>query len=196
MVGGVYLAGILGAVWGMVFATGLNWLLNHMAIRKECAKVAVPYNYKDCWLERKVLWEFSLPAVLSGVSTGPLMWAASAFLVNQVNGYAEMGIFNAVLKIKQVPELILSMLMAPMLPILSDQFGRNNTKDYNNTVKYIFVISLLVLVPISLIQMAMPALTLMPYGKDFLGRYEVVQWLMLSSICIGIFHRLVIFYPV
>lgn len=187
MVGGVYLAGIHGALWGMVVATAINWLLNHITIRKECAKAGVPYTFYNCWAERKVLWDFSLPAVLAGISSAPLMWVASALLVNQPNGYAEMGIYNAVLRIKQVPEMILGMLMTPILPILSDQFGKNAKRDYNRTLKYAFLLSITVVVPAALVQLSTPQITLLPYGKDFIGNLSVVKWLMLHTICVGLF---------
>ncbi|RNC70390.1 MAG: polysaccharide biosynthesis protein [Desulfuromonadales bacterium] len=188
MVGGVYIAGLSGAVWGMVAAAGVNWLLNHIAIRRECGAAGVPYTYKSCWEERGVLWRFSLPSVLGGVLIGPVMWAANALLVNQPNGYAEMGVYNAVMRIKQVPELVLGMVMAPLLPILSEQFGSRSHGQYNKTLKYAFTLSLLVLVPVSLIQIAVPDITLMPYGKEFNGNRQVVQWLMIHSIIAGLFY--------
>ena len=59
MVGGVYLAGLQGAVWGMVTAAGVNWLLNDITIRCECVKAGVPYTYERCWTEKAVLWKFA-----------------------------------------------------------------------------------------------------------------------------------------
>lgn len=187
MVGGVYVAGLRGAVWGMIAAAGVNWLLNHLAIRRECRIAGVPYTYKSCWEERGVLWRFSLPSVMGGVLIGPVMWGASALLVNQPNGYAEMGVYNAVMRIKQVPELVLGMVMAPLLPILSEQFGNRSFGQYNKTLRYAFTLSLLVLVPVSLVQIAVPDVTLMPYGKEFNGNRQVVQWLMIHSILVGLF---------
>ena len=187
MVGGAYLAGLNGVIWGMVAAAGLNWLFNHIAIRNECRRAAVPYTYGDFWKEREVLWRFSLPSVLAGTFTGPVLWAASAILVNQPNGYAEMGVYNAVMRVKQVPELILGMVMAPLLPILSQLFGDGSTARYNKTLKYAFGLSLLILVPVSMLQIAAPAVTLLPYGKEFQGNGHVVQWLMLHSILAGSF---------
>jgi O-antigen/teichoic acid export membrane protein len=188
MVGGVYFAGLKGAVWGMVIAASLNWLFNHIAIRKECSNAGVPYTYNACWKEREVLWRFSLPSVFGGALVGPSMWAASALLVNQPNGYSEMGIYNAVLRIKQIPEMILSMIMAPLLPILSEQFGNKSIVQYNKTLKYAFLVSLIVLVPVSLIQIAAPNITLLPYGIEFQGNHNVVKWLMIHSILVGIFY--------
>lgn len=188
MVGGVYVAGITGAVWGMIIATWLNWLLNHLAIRHECAKQGVPYSYKGCWKEHPAIWKFSLPSVLGAAMVGPVMWATNAFLVNQPNGYAELGVYNAAMRVKQVPEMILGLLMTPFLPILSEQFAKGAVDDYKRTVRYAFGISMLIIVPVSVMQIAVPSLTLLPFGKSFSGNEFLVQWIMLHAVLIGLFQ--------
>lgn len=130
MVGGVYLLGLPGAVWGMVIATGFNWVLNHIAIRKECVKAGVPYTYSGSWIENKVLWKFSLPAVVSSLFFAPTEWVLNAMLVNQPGGYGQMGLYNAA---KQWHILILylpNMLSNMTLPILSNLLGENQRQQY------------------------------------------------------------------
>jgi len=188
MVGGVYMAGLEGAIWGLLASMGINWLLNHIALRIEARKAKIPFSYRGCMQEWKVVWTFSLPSVLAGAMVGPVNWACSAMLVNQPSGYAEMGVFNAILRIKQVPEMILSIIMMPLLPVLSEQFGTKATQSYNKTLSYAFAVSLLVIVPISLIQMAIPSLTLLPYGREFQGNYVLVQWMMLHAVLVGLFQ--------
>jgi O-antigen/teichoic acid export membrane protein len=119
---------------------------------------------------------------------GPVSWACSALLVNQPNGYAEMGVYNAVLRFKQVPEMVLMTLMAPLLPMLSECFGKGDTKSYNKVLSNAFALSLCIIVPVSLIQAAVPTLTLLPYGQEYQGNASVVQWLMLHAVLIGLFQ--------
>jgi len=40
----------------------------------------------------------------------------------------------------------------------------------------------LIIIPVSLVQAAAPALTLMPFGAEYQGRLEIVQWLMLHAV--------------
>jgi hypothetical protein len=95
IVAGVYLADVEGALWGMGVAMGLSWFLNHLALRSEARKFGVPFELKGCTQESQVLCRFSLPAMLSGVMLSPVNWICFSFLVNQTNGYQEMGMFNA-----------------------------------------------------------------------------------------------------
>ena len=184
----VYL-GVRGAVWAQILTLGCNVLLNFLALRREAARMNVPLGYDRCWREWPILWSFSLPAVLGGALAGPVAWISSALLVNQTNGYAEMGIYNAAMRMKSVPELVLSMVMAPLLPVLSEQFGRNQTEAYNKTLRYAFGLSLLLIVPASLIQIAAPGLTMLPYGSSFReDSGAVVQWLMVHAAFLGIFY--------
>ncbi len=188
LVGGGYFGGLTGVVWAMTINLGINWLLNHLALRKEASRYKVPFTFRGSCRELSVIWKFSLPAAFSGAVVGPVIWACNAILVNQPNGYAEMGIYNAVLRVKQVPETILMMLAAPLLPILSEHFGKGDTKSYNKTISYAFALSVCIIVPVSLIQVAVPTLTLLPYGQDYQGNTNAVQWLMLHAVLIGLFQ--------
>jgi len=188
MVAGVLLAGLDGAIWAVVASHAVNWFICHLAVRREARRLGVPLALSGCLQELPLLWRFSLPAVLSGLMVTPVIWLCNAMLVNQPNGYAEMGIYNAVLRVKQVPEMVLMMLVAPLLPMLSEYFGKGDTKSYNKILSYAFALSLCIVVPVSLIQAAVPTLTLLPYGQEYQGHTNVVQWLMLHAVLIGLFQ--------
>ena len=88
-------------------------------------------------------------------------------MVNQLGGYAEMGIYNAALRVKQIPDAVLTMLMAPVIPILSESFGKSDHDSYRKTLRVFLLMSTLVIVPISLVQAAAPELTLMSFGQEY-----------------------------
>ncbi len=187
--GGAFCGGLTGAVWALTINLGFSWLLSHLALRKEARRYCVPFIFKGCSCELPIIWRFSLPAVLAGAMVGPVTWACNALLVNQPNGYAEMGIYNAVLLVKQVPEAVLAMLVAPLLPMLSEFFGKGDTDSYNKMLAYAFAMSLCIVVPVSLVQVAVPNLTLLIYGQEYLGNNNgIVQWLMLHAVLIGLFQ--------
>lgn len=182
MVGGVYFAGLKGAVWGMVIATGLNWLLNHIAIRKECISVGVPYTYRGCWVEKHVLWSFALPAMVSSIFFAPTEWVLSAMLVNQPGGYEQMGIFNAA---KQWHVLILyvpSAVSNMTLPILSNLLGEGNRSQYNKMI----LINLLALTGLAF-AVALPVAIFSGnimglYGQDFIAGQNVLLLVSVYSV--------------
>lgn len=184
---GAWFAGVMGSVWALVANLAANCILNFVALRKEASRVGVPLTYRNCFQEWHVVWQFSLPAVLGGAISSPVTWAASAWLVNQPDGYSQMGIFNAVLRIRIVPEMIMNMLLAPLLPVLSEKFGAGDVAGYRKAAYSAMMLAVLITAPVALLQMAVPALTLLPYGSAYAGHHVVVQWLMLDLMITGLF---------
>jgi len=67
-----------------------------------------------------ILTSFSLPAVMSGLSVLPVNWACNLILVNQPNGYSEMGLLNAAVQWRNIILFVPSVLMSVILPMLSN----------------------------------------------------------------------------
>jgi O-antigen/teichoic acid export membrane protein len=177
--------GVTGSVWALVANLVFTCILNFIALRREAAAVGVPLGYRHCGREWLILWRFSVPAVLGGAVTGPITWAVNALLVNQADGYAQMGVYNAVVRIKIVPDMILGMLLAPLLPILSEKYAARDLPGYQKTARSAFTLALLVTTPFALLQIAVPAITLLPYGHAYAGHDAVVQWLMAEAAVLG-----------
>ena len=134
---------------------------------------------------------FTLPVVLIEVLNAIVAWVAAALLVNRLGGYAEMGIYSAALRVTQIPAAILGMLAAPIIPILSESFGKSDHHSYRTTLRLFLLISTLVIVPVSLLQASAPELTFLPFGREYEGRPLIVSWLMLHAVfaslgsCVG-----------
>jgi len=186
MVGGAYLAGVKGAVWGLIGSNIINSYLNYTAVRREAARCAIPLSYSRCFQVWPMFWRFSLPLTLSGVVNSLVVWGAGAVLVNQPNGYEEMGIYQAVMRVKIIPETIVAMLLAPLLPVLSDAFGKRDTAAYHRALSFNYAICTAVIVPVSLLQASIPWLTLLPYGAAYAGHESVVRWLMFHAVTYGL----------
>jgi O-antigen/teichoic acid export membrane protein len=92
---GVWRWGLIGVVWGMVAALGLNWVLNNYVLRRECARAGVSYDFASCQKEWLVLCQFSLPALLASIVVGPALWICNTLLVGHPNGYAQLGLYTA-----------------------------------------------------------------------------------------------------
>ena len=95
MLAGAYWGGLRGSVWALAVNIVINWVLNHLALRRECRKFGVPLTLKGCSREWETLVRFSLPAALSGFMVSPVMWLCNAMLVNTPGGYGEMALFDA-----------------------------------------------------------------------------------------------------
>ena len=191
MVIGALQWGVTGAVAGLVGSQFVNCLMSYFALRAEAARFNIPHRYAGCFADLGVFWRFSLPAVLIGLLNSVVAWGAGALVVNQLGGYGEMGIYNAVLRVKQIPDAVLAMLVAPVIPMLSEAFGKSDQSSYQKTLRMFLLLSTLAIVPVSLLQTAAPDLTLLPFGREYSGHPFVVGWLMLHAVltslgtCVG-----------
>ena len=167
IVGGAYLAGLQGAVWGLVASMGVNWILNHVSLRAEARKAGVPFAFQGCGQEWNVLWDFSLPAVLSGAMIGPVYWVCNAMLVNQPNGYAEMGIFNAANQWRMAILFLPSMVGTIVLPILSNLYGSDDRARYNKVLWLNVLFSGAVALAVALPVAALSSFIMASYGEGF-----------------------------
>ncbi len=182
MVIGAWRWGVTGAIWGLIGSQAANCLLCYLAVRAEAARFQIRYAFAGWRGEWQLFWSFSLPAVLTGLLNSVVTWGAGALVVNQAGGYGEMGIYNAAWRVKLLPETFLAMLIAPMLPILSEAFGKGDRVTFQRTLLFNFLLATLIIVPVSLVQAAAPALTLMPFGAGYQGHPGIVIWLMLHSV--------------
>src|SRR5262249_41467694 len=123
MLGGYYLGGLNGVLWGMAASRFVYWLLMQRALRAEARRHNIPLIFSHWKQELSVLWRFSIPAALGGVMVVPVNWVCSALLVNQPKGYAEMGAFNAASQWYNLLMFLPTVLGGALLPILSDRMG-------------------------------------------------------------------------
>ena len=48
LAGGAYFGGLTGAVWALAINLGVNWLFNHLALRKEAHRYGVSLTFRKC----------------------------------------------------------------------------------------------------------------------------------------------------
>ena len=186
LVGGAYFGGLTGAVWALTINLGVNWLLNHLALRKEACRHNVPFTFRNCSRECSVLWSFSLPAALSSTLAGPVRWACFAMLVNQPEGYGEMGIFTAALAFQVLLLFVGGILNAPLLSMLSN--ASPNTTDKIGTVNILssWILGVIAAMPL----LCFPEIAQMIFGRDYQNyTFKVTFSIVVFYTCIMMFKQ-------
>ncbi|MEQ1841417.1 MAG: oligosaccharide flippase family protein [Verrucomicrobiales bacterium] len=179
---GAVLGDVTGALWALIASAVLNCLLNYLQVRRSAASHLVAIRYRGCLAESKVFWDCNLPGIVNAVSCAAVAWALAAMLVRHSSNFGDLGIYNAVQRMKLIPENIAAMLLAPMIPILSDTFARNDMHGFGKTLVFSYSIATLTIVPLALLQIAAPWLTLLPFGPEFKGGEPIVLWVMVATI--------------
>lgn len=164
----VWFYGLSGLVISTVIAGILGWWLNQIALQRECAKVGIIISHENLIDELHVLWKFSLPAFLAGVMVGPIVWLTNAILVNQANGYAEMGLLNAANQWKGVLTFLPVTVAISVLPAMSSVFGDfGASSEANQSIEIANTMNQVVIWPISILLMFLASPIMALYGEGF-----------------------------
>jgi O-antigen/teichoic acid export membrane protein len=186
MVSGAALMGLRGAVWGLIASAAMNWVLNHVALRREAARAGVPFAMAGCRLEWPTLWRFSVPATLTGAMIMPVYWICNTMLVNQPNGYAEMGIFNAASQWRGAILLVPTSVAAILLPILAGLQGSGDATTFMKIFRFNLIgnglLAALTATPIALLS----PLIMRTYGASFGSGYMVLALMALLAVVMAV----------
>ncbi len=186
MVAGVYLAGLKGAVWGLVGSMAINWLLNHIAIRKKAQKAGVPYTFKNCTKEWKIIWDFSFPAFLASAMVGPVNWVCNAMLVNQPNGYAEMGIFNAANQWFNMLLFFPAIISNISVPILSERIGVEDNQSSKKVLLFSAKANGIVVLMLAILGSVLSRTIMQFYGQGFAEGWMTLIIVLLTAFILAI----------
>ena len=127
---GGMLWGLHGALGGMAVSALLRWGVYGLVLHREINKQGITIQRKEGLKERDVLHRFALPAALSGLTAMPAIWLGNALLVQQPNGYAEMGLFSAVNNIRTLMLMMPALLNSVGVAVLTNKFGNRDGDGY------------------------------------------------------------------
>jgi O-antigen/teichoic acid export membrane protein len=179
---GVWRGGLQGAVWGSVFAVAVNWSLNNRALRRECTKAGISYQFSGCRGELMVLHRFSLPAFLASMLVVSAIWACNVLLVRQPQGYAELGLYAAADKWRVMIVFVPTYVFAMVVPMLSNLHGEGDKAGFRKVLRANLQLngSLALFAAAAVAVFASPMMAV--YGKSFRGGQVVLIVLAFSGI--------------
>jgi len=180
---GAYIWGLEGSVWGLVLVRTWNWLLNHIAVRQEAKRLCVPFIFHGAFSEISVLWHYSIPSMLSGLMVAPTIWICNAMLVNQPNGYEQMGIFQAADSFRMILLFVGNSLSAPLMPILASQLG---SFSQNDRLSRFNILSTWFLGSVAALCLGcIPEIAILIYGREFADQ-EFTRTVIVIVFCASI----------
>lgn len=130
---GATLWGLHGALGGMAVSALLRWRVYGLVLRREINKQGIKMERKAGLKERDVLRRFALPAALSGLTTMPAVWLGNTFLVQQPNGYAEMGVYNAAISLRTIVLFFPVLLNGVTVALINSHKGQENKSSFKST---------------------------------------------------------------
>ncbi len=180
----IYFLGLLGAVLSQIGSTLCGIVLSSFALRREYQNAAIHLDLRKCWIERRLLWKYSIPAVLSGAMVSPVTWVANTILVNQPKGYAELGLFNAASQFRNIILFIPAILGAVTVPLLSEIHGQGDREHFARVVNLNLRTIWSLTLPLGFLAIALSSSLIGIYGPQYQDGRIILGVMVSTSILI------------
>jgi O-antigen/teichoic acid export membrane protein len=180
--------GVTGASGAIAAATVLRWAVTRIAAALSAAASGIPYAGKLDFgpTERRILTRFAVPAALSGSTTLPALWLATAILSRRADGTAEVALANAALAIKNLVVFIPGMIGAVTMAVMNNALGNNHHEIFRSAFRANLAATIMIVALLG----AGIALTadwvVLLYGTDFLDGATVLRVMMWVAVFEGI----------
>lgn len=145
---GAYFYGIEGALWGLVGVSVINALMNSILSARVIRKEAIPRAATLTREELRLLWNFSVPAMMAGILYAPVNWIGNAYLVKAA-GYGEMGLFAAANQWFSILLFIPGVITSVFLPVFADQAGRDRERNLGRLIRKALKVTISVSIPLA-----------------------------------------------
>jgi O-antigen/teichoic acid export membrane protein len=174
--------GLGGAVFSLAVTGFLNLWINQRALRIECRQFGVHITWRGIGGDLRGFLNFSAPALLGGVLGAPVLWIANALLVNQPNGYAEMGIYSIANQWKTAVMFLPRKFISVALPMMSAEVNKNTTDSkYQEVFNLTQSLSILMVLPLVTFLMLASHLIIKIYGEKFAGAEVVLIGVLMAT---------------
>ena len=178
---GAYYGGVLGAILGYGSGYIVLYILNNRSIKNNLKKYNIEVTKHSFRRDDiKVLYRFSLPALLSSLMVSPTYWVIRTVLTRSA-GFESLAIFEAASQWKLIILFIPASVSTIVLPILSSLSGESKDK-YKRVLKVniFFNVGLAIIIAVFVI-LASPII-MRTYGKAYTDNTMTLILLTLSTI--------------
>lgn len=181
MLVGAYFWGVFGAIAG--FGTGyiVIYVLHNLAIKRNLSRNGIQVSRSDFRKEDlRLLYKFSLPAMLSSIMVAPTYWVIKSFLAN-MGGFEEVAGFEAADQWRTIILFLPSAICHIALPILSSLTGGDG-KRYWRTFWLNLGLNGGVALVMALLVAALSPVIMRFYGAEYAGDNLTLVILAVSTV--------------
>lgn len=171
---GVLLGRLEGAVWALVISAAIGCGISSIALRRVSRPRGVSVAFGGAWRERRILWTFTLPAYLSDIVLSPVSWISNTILVQQPNGYAEMGIFSAASQWRS-SLLFVPLVLGQVLTPITSSLSRHNRNSVRAAMVSTLLVNALCATPVMTVLLFFSKAVMNLYGPSFGGHGAVLK---------------------
>jgi len=179
---GAWRAGLPGAIAGQVLAELLSAAAFHAAIVASTRAQGIPLSSAAASGSVRRLTGIALPTLLGTVALQPVLWGCNVLLVSGRSGFADLGLFNAAERWRQLLLFVPASVSANVLAALSRLNGAGDGAGFRRIFRRsLALVLLVVLVPAAAVVLCAP-LCLEVFGAEYRRAAPALAVLAASSI--------------
>jgi len=183
---GAMIAGLEGAVWGMVLQTAIGCALAHRALAAETAKAGVRISWTINAQGWTVLWRFTLPALISTLLATPAGWLSRAMLLNLDGGYAEMALVNAANQWMNLVQFLPFIMGSVLVPMFASLHAAGRPEELRKLLRYNLLLNAAVTLALGLPLVLLVRPILAWYGPGFGEGATIFNLTMLACVFLAL----------
>lgn len=182
---GILTGGLMGGVIGLVMAELVAVLANQFVLQRLFPGLRPRWPDDDAtWQEFHSMCQFSLLALCGSVCFTAVLWFTNVLLVNEPEGYAALGIFNAAERWRQMILFLPASISPLILSTLSNLHGKNSLAEYRRLVWLnLWMTFGVVLAPSAIVAAAAPW-GMLVFGDEYRSGWMTLAVLAISSIAV------------
>lgn len=182
MIVGAYIWKTQGTILGMIIGLFSQCCINMYMMKKYFIKYKIKIYLQKIKGQFSLLYKFSLPAMMGGLVHWVSIWIGNVMLVNQDDGYVQMGIYSASYQWFSILLFFPSILTNTILPIMAERKGARDLDSTKSvllsSIKYSFMAAL----PIGIILSLLSKHIMKFYGHGFGSEWAVLVIVVIAAL--------------
>ncbi len=176
--------GLNGLAVAMVLNSLIQATISRYQVELQLRIHSINIRFRGCLGERRILFEFALPALIASALVLPSHWLCQAMLANTANGYAELAILGVAIQWFNVILFLPNVAGRIVLPILTERLATGNNEQALKLLKLAVLSNLAVVIPVSLLISFLSPFIMSAYGSEFVGGWKPLSLLSLIAILV------------
>lgn len=176
IVSGGYFFGATGLIYSLLISYVAQALISWIVQHKELKAYGITMNYEGSVEEWRIIRDFSLPSMLSGMLVLPAHWICQILLSKLPDGLHQVAIFGICMQWFGV------IMFAPMVvtrvvgPMLTEYVTNNNGKDSRKVILFSVFFNGLVSLPFAMCISYFSSYIIGIYGQEYISGSRSLAW--------------------
>ena len=180
---GAYYFGINGVIVALGISAAILYIQYRYSLTKNLNTLKFAAKTEDKQFSNiSIFMKFSLPAVLSGLVTVPILWWAKTYLIRNT-GFGEMAIYDVAEQWYFMLLFIPNSLSTIILPMLTNMTSQGTKDQYYKLIKLNLIINSSITSIIAIFIALFTPLIYSFYGKEFTNSTPLLILLFTAIIC-------------